>query len=100
MEQQLHSPRGMTTAPQAIRQVPSIRKRYKFSYLFLCQVLLLVVFPYLERPGLPVVLFRSLGAAAFVSGVYAVSDRRAQWIAVLAIAIPAGVFNTVYAFRP
>jgi len=85
---------------QTMLEVPSTRKQGKFFYLFLCQVLLLVVFPYLERPGLPMVLFRSLGAAAFVSGVYAVSDRRVQWITALAIAFPAGVFNAVYAFRP
>ena len=72
----------------------------KFFYVFLCQVLLLVFFPYLERPGLPMVLFRLLGAVAFVSGVYAVSDRRAQWITALALAVPAGVLNTVFAFRP
>ncbi len=78
----------------------SAKRQGKFFYLFLCQVLLLVSFPYLEHPGLPMVLFRSLGAVAFVSGVYAVSDRRAQWITALAIAIPAGVLNAVFAFRP
>lgn len=75
-------------------------RQSKFLYVFLCQVLLLVLFPYLERPGLPLVLFRLLGAAAFVSGVYAVSARRAQWIIALALAIPAGALNTVLAFRP
>jgi Ion channel len=72
----------------------------KFFFLFLCQVLLLAFFPYLEQPGLPTVLFRLLGAAAFVSGVYAVSDKRVQWITALALAIPAGVLNTMFAFRP
>ena len=85
---------------QTTLEISSSRKQGKFFYLFLCQVLLLVLFPYLERPGLPMVLFRSLGAVAFVSGVYAVSDKRAQWITALAIAIPAGAFNAVYAFRP
>lgn len=80
--------------------IPSVTQQGRFFYLFLCQVLLLVLFPYLERPGLPMVLFRLLGAAAFVSGVYAVSDRRAQWITALALAIPAGVLNTVFVFRP
>lgn len=44
--------------------------------------------------------FRSLGAVAFVSGVYAVRDRRAEWITAFALAIPAGVLNAVFAFRP
>src|SRR5215467_410644 len=85
---------------QAALDAPSVGRPGKFFYLFLCQVLLLILFPYLEQPGLPMVLFRLLGAGAFVSGVYAVSDRRARWITALALAIPAGVLNTVFAFRP
>jgi ion channel len=85
---------------QTALAIPSVLGQGKFFYLFLCQVLLLVLFPYLERPGLPLVLFRLLGAGAFVSGVYAVSDKRAQWITALVLAIPAGVLNTVFAFRP
>ena len=86
--------------PQTKQKASSARRQGKFFYLFLCQVLLLVLFPYLEQPGLPIVLFRSLGAAAFVSGVYAVSDRRAEWITAVSLAIPAGVLNAVFAFRP
>lgn len=85
---------------QTTLAVPLAKRQGKFFYLFLCQVLLLVSFPYLERPGLPMVLFRLLGAVAFVSGVYAVSDSRAQWITAVALAIPAGVLNAVFAFRP
>jgi len=84
---------------QTTLQVPSTRRQGKFFYLFLCQVLLLVLFPYMEQPGLPMLLFRLLGAVAFVSGVYAVSEKRAQWITALALAIPAGALNTVFAFR-
>jgi len=80
--------------------MPSVIRQGKFFYLFLCQVLLLVLFPYLEQPGLPLVLFRLLGGVAFVSGVYGVSDKRAQWVTALALAIPAGVLNPVVAFRP
>src|SRR5215467_1393426 len=86
--------------PQTTLQVLPARRQGKFFYLFLCQVLLLVLFPYLEQPGLPMVLFRLLGVAAFISGVYAVSERRWQWIAALALAVPAGVLNAVFAFRP
>ena len=71
----------------------------KFFYLFLCQVLLLVLFPYLERPGLPLLLFRILGAAAFVLGVYAVSEKRVQWITAIALAIPAGILNALLIFH-
>jgi hypothetical protein len=48
----------------------------------------------------PLGFLRLLGAVAFVSGVYAVSDKRAQWIIALALAIPAVALNTVHAFRP
>src|SRR5258707_10919898 len=79
---------------------PSVTRQGKFFYVFACQVLLLVLFPYLTQPGLPLVLFRLLGAVALVSGVYAVSDKRAQWIPALALAIPAVALNIVLAFRP
>ncbi len=49
------------------RRIGLSNRRGKLFYLFLCQLLLLVLFPYLERPGLPIVLFRLLGAVAFVS---------------------------------
>ncbi|HZD12982.1 MAG TPA: hypothetical protein VE177_05630, partial [Candidatus Binatus sp.] len=78
---------------------PSVIRQGKFFYVFLFQVLLLVLFPYLRQPGFLVVL-RLIVAVAFVSGVYAVSDKRAQWITALALAIPALALNTVLAFRP
>lgn len=78
--------------------IDSPERRGKFIYFFACQVLLLVLFPYLERPGLPLVLFRMIGAAAFVAGVYAVSDKRVQWITALALAIPAGILNALLVF--
>ncbi len=71
----------------------------KFIYLLLAQVLLVVLFPYLNRPGLPVVLFRLLGALAFVSAVYAVSEKRTQWLTALALAVPAGVLNSLLTLR-
>lgn len=71
----------------------------KFFYLFLCQVLFLVLFPYFDQPGLPMILFRLLAAATFVSAVYAVSERRAQWLTALVFAIPAGVLNTLFALH-
>ena len=69
---------------QTTLEIPSVIRQGKFFYLFLSHVLLLVLFPYLEQPGLPLVLFRLLGAVAFFAGVYAVSDNRAQWITALA----------------
>ena len=74
--------------------------RGKFFYLFSVLLLLLVLFPYLDQPGLSTVVFRLLGAAAFVCAVYAVSEKRRQWITALALAIPAGVLNSWDAFRP
>src|SRR5215467_1747894 len=74
--------------------------RGRFFYLFLAQVLLLVLFPYLETPGLPTVFFRLLGVGAFLACVYAVSEKRAQWITALVLALPAGVLNTLFVLRP
>jgi len=76
------------------------KTRSKFSYLFFAQVLLLAIFPFLEKPGLPVLMLRLFGAAAFFAGVYAVSERRLQWITALMLAVPAGVLNALSAFRP
>lgn len=89
----------MPVLQRSLKILPG-KRQGKFFYLFLNQVLLLVLFPYLEHPGLPLLLFRLLGAVALVSAVYAVSERRAQWIAALALAVPAGVLNAVFAFRP
>jgi hypothetical protein len=58
-------------------------------------MLLIVVFPYLARPGLSTVLFRLLAALAFVAAVYAVSDKRTQWVTGLILALTAGVLNTI-----
>ncbi len=85
---------------QTTLENPSVTRQGKFFYVFACQVLLLVLFLYLTQPGLPLVLFRLLGAVALVSGVYAVSDKRAQWITALALAIPAVALNIVLALRP
>jgi len=84
---------------QTTLENPSVIRQGKFFYVFVCQVLLLVLFPYLRQPGL-LVFLHLLGAVAFVSGVYAVSEQRAQWIIALALAIPAVALNTVHAFRP
>jgi hypothetical protein len=73
--------------------------RGKFFHLFLCQLLLLIISPYLEHRGLALVVYLLLGAAVFVSAVYAVSDRHTQWIAALALAIPAGVMNAYVALQ-
>jgi hypothetical protein len=88
------------SAMQTTLANPAATRRGKFFYVFACQVLFLVLFPYLTQPGLPLVLFRLLGAVALVSGVYAVSDKRAQWITALGLAIPAVALNIVLAFRP
>lgn len=88
----------MSAVQSSVISTPS--QRGKFFYLFLAQVLLLVLFPYMDTPGLPTVLFRFLGAAAFLSGVYAVSNKRAQWITALVLAVSATILHTIFAFRP
>ena len=86
--------------PQPTVTTLTPKTRGKFSYLLFAQVLLLALFPYLEKPGLPTLLFRLLAVVAFVSGVYAVSEKRAQWITGLVLAVLAGVLNALFAFRP
>src|SRR5215475_10782932 len=90
---------SMAASNTTLKPVQWEQKR-RFVYLFLAQVLLLVLFPYLETPGLPTVFFRLLGVAAFLSCIYAVSEKRAQWITALALALPAGVLNTLYVLWP
>src|SRR5262249_50076821 len=85
---------------QPIIATAAKRQPGRFIYLFFAQVLLLILFPYLETPGLPTVLFRLLAVSAFLSCVYAVSEKRAQWITALALALPAGIFNAIYALKP
>lgn len=72
----------------------------KFSPLFFAQVLLVAVSPYLEKPGLPVLLLHLLAATTFVTAVYAVSEKHVQWVTALVLAIPAGILNALSAFRP
>jgi len=86
--------------PQPIIKHFGHRPRGKFFYLFLAQVLLVALSPYFEKPGLPILMLRLLAAVAFFTGVYAVSEKRAQWVTALALAVPAGVLNAVFAFRP
>jgi len=72
----------------------------RFFYLFLCPISFLVLFTYLDLPGSRMIFFRLLGVAAFVSGVDALSDKRAEWGRALILAIPAGVINAMVAWRP
>jgi hypothetical protein len=87
-------------APKPINVISTRNDRSRFFYLFATQVLLIVLFPYLAKPGLSTVIFRLLSALAFVAAVYAVSDKRAQWITGLFLALPAAVLNTLLAFHP
>lgn len=87
-------------APQPTITNVADKIRGKFSPLFFAQVLLLAVSPYLETPGLPVLLLRFFAAATFLAAIYAVSEKRAQWITALVLAVPASVLNALSAFRP
>jgi Ion channel len=81
--------------PKPIALISKQSQRSKFSYLFATQVSLVVLFPYLAKPGLSTVVFRLVGALVFVAAVYAVSDKRWQWITGLIFAVPAGVLNAI-----
>jgi hypothetical protein len=87
-------------APRPATLISSHSKRGKFSYLFVTQVLLIVLFPYLAKPGLSTVIFRLLSALAFVAAVYAVSDKRTQWITGFLLAAPTAVLNTLFTLHP
>jgi hypothetical protein len=86
-------------APKPIALISKQSKRSKFSYLFATQVSLVVLFPYLAKPGLSTVIFRITSALAFVAAVYAVSDKRAQWITGLLLAVPTAILNTWVTFH-
>ncbi len=77
--------------PMFAKASTALRRQGKFFYLFVAEVMVLVLFPYLDRPGFPSIVFRSLATMAFLAGVHAVSDKRshrmtAQGLAILAIA--------------
>jgi hypothetical protein len=85
-------------APTPVTLIATHSKRSKFSYLFVTQVLLTVLFPYLAKPGLSTVIFRLLSALSFVAAVYAVGDKRTQWIPGLLLVVPTAVLNPLFAF--
>lgn len=86
-------------APQLAITSVGNKMRGKFSPLFFAQVLLLAIAPYLETPGLPVMLLRLFAVATFLAAIYAVSDKRAHWMTALVLAVPASVLNALAAFR-
>lgn len=86
--------------PQITSSVVSRTSRGKFFYLFFSQVLLIALFPYLAKPGLSTVIFRLLSALALLSAVYAVSEKRAQWITALILAIASGALNARFVLYP
>ena len=87
-------------ASQPTLLIPARRPSGRFFYLFVMQVLLILLFPYLAKPGLPTVIFRLFSAMAFLSDVYAVSEKRAQWVTALILAVLSGVLNGLFALRP
>jgi Ion channel len=86
-------------APQSTLLISGRRQRSKFFYLFLVQVLLIALFPYLVNP-LATALLRFLSVMVFLFAVYAVSDKRGQWITGLVLAVPTGVLSALFAFWP
>ena len=97
-----HSRRKLCQLHEQHSKFPHSRDRVNSSIFSSARYCCWCSFPFWRSRvcGLPLFLFRFLGAAAFISGVYAVSERRAQWIVALVLAISAGVLNAVFAFRP
>ena len=92
----------MTTTSQPIFATLSaaLRRQGKFFYLLIAQILLIALFLYLDRPGVPTIVFRSLAVMAFVAGVYAVSERHSQRMTAMALAILAVVPYVIVTLRP
>lgn len=89
----------MMGAQQIVSTTARRKPRGKFFYLFFAQVLLLAISPYLEKPGLPVLLLRLLAAVSFLTAVYAVSEKRVHWICAILLGAPAAVLNALWAFQ-
>src|SRR5215467_11478372 len=87
-------------APQSTLEIHGRKTSNKYAYLFISLLLVMAAFPYVDRPGLPSALFRLAGAVAFLAAVYAVSEKRAQWITALVLWCLAGSLNTVLALHP
>jgi Ion channel len=87
-------------APKPIALISNQTKPSRFSYLFATLISLIVLFPYLAKTGLSTVIFRLLSALTFVAAVYAVSDKRAQWITGVFLALPTAILNTWFTFHP
>jgi len=87
-------------APQSTLQVAQSKPTRKSAYLFFTLVAFIASAPFLDKPGIPSVLFRLLSAIAFVAAVYAVSEKRAQWITATLLALVAGILNTTFVFDP
>jgi len=87
-------------APKPVVLITPRSRQNKFLYLFAAQVSLIVFFPYLAKPGLATVIFRLLSTVSFLAAVYAVSEKRMQWITGLFLAVPAAVLNTLFNFHP
>lgn len=79
---------------------PNSNPKGRFLYLFLAQVALIVLYPYVDTAGWPLIVFRLLSALTFVAALYAVCDVRRHWLTGLALALPAGIFNTIAALHP
>ena len=87
-------------APKPVVLISTHSKQNKFLYLLAAQVSLIVLFPYLAKPGPATVIFRLLSTLSFLAAVYAVSEKRMQWITGLFLAVPAAVLNTLFSFHP
>jgi hypothetical protein len=95
--------RSVVAGQESMMPIPNSNMRERrggFFYLFLTELALLILYPYLETKGLPVVTFRLLTTLALVSAIFAVSHKRARWLLGLLLALPAGVMNAIIALRP
>lgn len=90
----------MTLQPISVTFTAALRRQGKFFYLLVAEVLLIALSPYLDRPGIPAIVFRFLAILAFLAGVYAVSEKRGHRITALVLATLAIVPYVIVTVRP
>jgi hypothetical protein len=93
----------MAQVPQATDEKPARRvlpvTGHKFFLLFLFLLLDLILYPYMGDTGVRYRVFRTVGAAATLMSVYAVSFRKGLIFVALILAVPAMVEHAII-FRP
>ena len=79
---------GMQGLNRRIQRLDAAARAYKFKLLFLCLLILLVLYPYVQDNGTEYVGMRIFASVVTLFSVYAVSSRRVFAFLAFALAIP------------